>query len=245
MGTYLSTPVKEKHTETGSDSSLIWAAVDMQGWRKSMEDAFVADTCVPVPESTIESTVSEAKVFGVFDGHGGGEVAMFCKKYIVDAITSTKEWQEGNVAGSLVEAFHKLDRMIDDQDNRAEIMGMRNRDIIPSQSKAEKVEDSSIASSLSVTAAKEDNTSAATSNKSKKSKVSTADAIEMFQKLLYLGAGKKKIKNQMGKTRVDTASSEGRVFLASHVYLMLASFVSYFTFAEFCSQINGHISTFL
>mmetsp|Transcript_12287 Transcript_12287/g.18437 ORF Transcript_12287/g.18437 Transcript_12287/m.18437 type:complete len:485 (-) Transcript_12287:58-1512(-) len=210
MGTYLSTPVKEKHTCTGSDSTLTWAAVDMQGWRKTMEDAFVADMCVPVPENTTKSTATEAKVFGVFDGHGGGEVALFCKKYMVHAITSSKEWQEGNIGGSLIAAFHKLDRMIDDQDNRAEITGMRNRGKLPPPSKSGEVEDSCTTSSVSVNSTKEANSTAATPNKSRKSsKVSTADAIEIFQKLLHLG--KRNNKNEKGKVRECTVSSEASI----------------------------------
>ena len=44
MGTYLSTPASEKYKEWGENKDcpvqpIQWAVVDMQGWRKSMEDA--------------------------------------------------------------------------------------------------------------------------------------------------------------------------------------------------------------
>ena len=53
MGTYLSTPVVDKCEETGTDLNghpgcakssrpVNWGVVDMQEWRKSMEDAHVA-----------------------------------------------------------------------------------------------------------------------------------------------------------------------------------------------------------
>jgi hypothetical protein len=54
MGTYLSTPVTEKNEESGESlqcpvTPLAWGVVDMQGWRKSMEDSHVAQTDIDVP----------------------------------------------------------------------------------------------------------------------------------------------------------------------------------------------------
>ena len=45
----------------------------MQGWRLNMEDSHLAD--VNFMESDKKS------LFGVFDGHGGREVAVYCKKH--------------------------------------------------------------------------------------------------------------------------------------------------------------------
>jgi serine/threonine protein phosphatase PrpC len=141
MGTYLSTPVTEKGVESGeclSDeiSPLVWSVVDMQGWRKSMEDAHVADTSVPVPRHMIlhaqhGADHEHAKVFGVFDGHGGSEVARFCQLYLVDVLCKQEEWQLDThpkndardpattlVGLALVKTFHALDRMIDDRSRR-------------------------------------------------------------------------------------------------------------------------------
>jgi len=78
-----------------------WAVVDMQGWRKSMEDAHIVESTVPYPpgmpylDSTEEEKIPKAKVFGVFDGHGGPEVARFCQLYLVSVLTKQTLWQEG------------------------------------------------------------------------------------------------------------------------------------------------------
>ena len=59
----------------------------MQGWRKSMEDAHVTNLDV------IEGEVS---VFGVFDGHGGCEVARFVESHLVDELKKNESFKKGN-----------------------------------------------------------------------------------------------------------------------------------------------------
>jgi serine/threonine protein phosphatase PrpC len=138
MGTYLSVPVREKHEEIGEcfvdNIPLAWGVVDMQGWRKSMEDAHVTQTDVEIPGSK-----EDAKVFGVFDGHGGPEVARFCSMYLVSVLKQQETWRkqtqretpageedylelltpkETNLGQALVNCFHALDRMIDSASRR-------------------------------------------------------------------------------------------------------------------------------
>eukprot|EP00547_Thalassionema_nitzschioides_P007975 CAMPEP_0194201348 /NCGR_PEP_ID=MMETSP0156-20130528/1632_1 /TAXON_ID=33649 /ORGANISM="Thalassionema nitzschioides, Strain L26-B" /LENGTH=481 /DNA_ID=CAMNT_0038926517 /DNA_START=179 /DNA_END=1622 /DNA_ORIENTATION=+ len=147
MGTYLSTPIVDKGIESGEClddeiSPLSWGLVDMQGWRKSMEDAHVADTSVKIPPHLLPPSSDQklhfGKVFGVFDGHGGAEVARFCQLYLVDVLMQQKCWQGKTqvnsesrdpafspVGASLIDSFHALDRMIDDISRRDELIRLR------------------------------------------------------------------------------------------------------------------------
>ena len=139
----------EKNEESGESLAcpvvpVAWGVVDMQGWRKSMEDAHVAQTDVKVPvqylhqmrmEISSQTTttaktsqaekeekdggdperptvsrdttdgqeettpqpppvMTDAKVFGVFDGHGGPEVARFCQLYFTSVLTQQPTWTE-------------------------------------------------------------------------------------------------------------------------------------------------------
>lgn len=65
----------------------------MQGWRLNMEDSHVANV-------KYMDSVDKA-LFGVFDGHGGREVAIYCNKHYEDILKrdenkfsneETQEW---------------------------------------------------------------------------------------------------------------------------------------------------------
>ena len=70
MGPYLGTPNTDKDSEHGETELYKWGATSMQGWRKSQEDAHIAETNLP----------NGVAVFGVFDGHGGEIVSIYVKE---------------------------------------------------------------------------------------------------------------------------------------------------------------------
>jgi len=62
---YLDKPDLKKYTKTGVGKGYTYAVCSMRGWRLNMEDAHI---CNP-------SFDQNSGLFGVFDGHGGCEVA--------------------------------------------------------------------------------------------------------------------------------------------------------------------------
>ena len=72
MNIYLDKPNTNKQTQYGSNEVAWWGVCSMQGWRSGMEDAHI---CQPVNLGKGE----RGMLFGVFDGHGGKEVALFTK----------------------------------------------------------------------------------------------------------------------------------------------------------------------
>jgi protein phosphatase 1G len=59
----------------------------MQGWRKSMEDAHI---------TALDIIEGEVSLFGVFDGHGGQEVAIFVENHFVDELKKNENFKKGN-----------------------------------------------------------------------------------------------------------------------------------------------------
>jgi serine/threonine protein phosphatase PrpC len=67
-----------------------------------MEDAHIAAL-------DIEPDIS---VFGVFDGHGGCEVAHFVGNHFVEELKKTEAFRKGDYKNALIDTFLSLDRMI-------------------------------------------------------------------------------------------------------------------------------------
>mmetsp|Transcript_29364 Transcript_29364/g.53886 ORF Transcript_29364/g.53886 Transcript_29364/m.53886 type:complete len:522 (-) Transcript_29364:1698-3263(-) len=106
MGAYLDKPRTEKEVFEGEGFGIKYGGSSMQGWRKSMEDAHIAQLCL--------NNDPEISIFGVFDGHGGAEVAKFCQKYLIQEIQKLEEFNRGSMRDSLEKAFHKMDEMLRD-----------------------------------------------------------------------------------------------------------------------------------
>ena len=81
----------------------------MQGWRCSMEDSHISE------EMTLPNGDMGA-VFGVFDGHGGSEVAAYIKENFMKVFTATSEFKQMNYEGALDSTFMKLDDKVQEED---------------------------------------------------------------------------------------------------------------------------------
>jgi serine/threonine protein phosphatase PrpC len=65
-----------------------------------MEDAHIASLNFDGPDKAI---------FGVFDGHGGKEVALYVKKQFIPELLKDKDYQEGRYKTALENTFLKMD----------------------------------------------------------------------------------------------------------------------------------------
>jgi protein phosphatase 1G len=73
----------------------------MQGWRKRMEDSHISDL--------ERGQSNKLHVFGVFDGHGGKEVAQFVKVHFTEELVNNNSYKSSNLKKALVENFLHMD----------------------------------------------------------------------------------------------------------------------------------------
>ena len=69
-------PNTKKVDQKGENDRMKFCCSQMQGWRDTQEDAHIA-------ELDIGNGVS---IFGVFDGHGGPEVALFVQNNFIPVL---------------------------------------------------------------------------------------------------------------------------------------------------------------
>lgn len=85
-----------------------------------MEDAHIAETGL--------ATDQDCAIFGVFDGHGGAEVAKFCQKYMASEMKKLGRFNEGAIEDSLVEVFHRMDDMLRDHEYAEELEQLKTKE---------------------------------------------------------------------------------------------------------------------
>lgn len=79
-----------------------------------MEDSHIAEMNIDGDE--------DACVFGVFDGHGGSEVAQFVKKYFVQELTKNPNFKsKTNLGEALKETFISIDKKMITKDGIREL----------------------------------------------------------------------------------------------------------------------------
>ena len=129
MGAYLAVPVTAKERFEGSGHvtrqdgehlHLAYGGAAMQGWRRTMEDAHLAEVGL--------GSSNESAVFGVFDGHGGAEVALFCQRYMAAELAKLESFGGDAVEDALVDVFHRMDDMLRDHTFAEEIEQLKTRE---------------------------------------------------------------------------------------------------------------------
>ncbi|KRX07656.1 Ubiquitin-conjugating enzyme/RWD-like protein [Pseudocohnilembus persalinus] len=103
MGAYLEKPVTRKNTQENKNNILRYVCSQMQGWRINMEDAEICD---------LSLNGGLIQLFAIFDGHGGSEVAQFCKKNFVNELRKNKNFASSKFKEALSETFLKMDELL-------------------------------------------------------------------------------------------------------------------------------------
>ncbi|GBG25966.1 Protein phosphatase, putative [Hondaea fermentalgiana] len=128
MGAYLDKPVTTKESFDGlyvnieGDAEHAFAVSEMQGWRKTMEDAHITK------HGIAEVDGEPVSVFGVFDGHGGKEVAAFCAQHLTEELVELESFRKGDFERALPEVFHQMDNMLRSEAYASELSKLRDQD---------------------------------------------------------------------------------------------------------------------
>ena len=84
----------------------------MQGWRMGMEDAKLCEIEIP----------DNAMCFGVFDGHGGREVAVFVAKHFCAELLANEHYKNGNIEIALQETYMRMDEKLRSKEGQQELV---------------------------------------------------------------------------------------------------------------------------
>jgi len=118
MGIYLGSPNKEKSSVEGSLGKMRYGASGMQGWRVNMEDAHISQFNI----------APDINLFGVFDGHGGKEVARYVEKHFVDELTSNASFKSKDYGAALTETFLRMDEQLQTTEGKKELAAIKSGD---------------------------------------------------------------------------------------------------------------------
>ena len=86
----------------------------MQGWRKRMEDAHITDLDLGPSQNT--------QIFGVFDGHGGNEVAKFVGNHFTEEFLKNPNYLRNDIKKALEENYQKMDFLMLEKEGREELL---------------------------------------------------------------------------------------------------------------------------
>ncbi|KAF9468533.1 PP2C-domain-containing protein [Collybia nuda] len=99
MGQTLSSPMTQKHSQSGENGRFAYGISEMQGWRISMEDAHAV--VLDLDQGKGDSNA----FFAVYDGHGGGTVARFAGQNVHKRLLAEETYREKNYDIALKRAF--------------------------------------------------------------------------------------------------------------------------------------------
>lgn len=75
----------------------------MQGWRNTQEDSHIVE---------ITQLGSDIQLYGVFDGHGGSQVALWVQDNFVKIMQDLPSFKSGDYGRALEETYLKIDELV-------------------------------------------------------------------------------------------------------------------------------------
>ena len=94
--------ITDKATYDKTVSNMKIGVCEMQGWRKTMEDAAIV----------LPNFDKKASLFGVLDGHGGSIISEFVSVNFKNVLIKTKSYKECNYEQALTETFLIMDELL-------------------------------------------------------------------------------------------------------------------------------------
>lgn len=209
MGIYLSTPSTTIDSEEGEGGGIHYGVADMQGWRKSMEDAHITLVDMNKSADGSKSNGTMMSLFGVFDGHGGKEVAKFVRIKYPELLVSLQAFAEGRYEHALRESFHKVDEMLEDKQYDKLLRELK---ILPSPSDMGKggMGENETRSQRQVQRSMDDADIEDPDKDEKsnsKNSISTSEAVDMIRKILNNAQSKKEGRGDAVAASADEPSS--------------------------------------
>ncbi|EGR31365.1 protein phosphatase 2c, putative [Ichthyophthirius multifiliis] len=117
MGPYLSNPITEKITiEDEQNQYLKYSYAEMQGWRNTMEDSHISNINIG----------EDIALFGIFDGHGGHEVARFVELHFIEELKKNDNFFKKNFEQALKETFLKMDELMLKKEGLSELLKIKS-----------------------------------------------------------------------------------------------------------------------
>ena len=88
----------------------------MQGWRKRQEDSHINDLDIGPSNKT--------QLFGVFDGHGGNEVAKFVQNHFTEEFLKNQNYLRNDPKTALEETYDKMDTLMLEKEGIDELLSL-------------------------------------------------------------------------------------------------------------------------
>ena len=92
----------EKATYDRTIKNMKIGVCEMQGWRKTMEDAAIV----------LPNFEKKTSLFGILDGHGGSIISEFVSVNLKNVLVRTNSYKKGNYEQALAETFLIMDELL-------------------------------------------------------------------------------------------------------------------------------------